>query len=37
VTTKSRGKSTRVTQVDQNVITFPTEQNQDYMIARHGT
>ncbi|MFC1805860.1 glycoside hydrolase N-terminal domain-containing protein [Planctomycetota bacterium] len=37
VTVKSRGKEVEVKEVDQNVITFPTEQGQEYALTRHGT
>ncbi len=37
VTITSRGKKVKASQVDPNVITFPTSQGQEYVIIRHGT
>ncbi|MGB2820234.1 MAG: glycoside hydrolase family 95 protein [Phycisphaerae bacterium] len=37
VTITSRGKKVEASQVDQNVITFPTDQGQEYVITRRGT
>ena len=37
VTITSRGKKVKASQVDQNVITFPTSQGQEYVIVPRGT
>ncbi|NQT52413.1 glycoside hydrolase family 95 protein, partial [bacterium] len=37
VTVTNRGKNVKVKEVGPNVITFPTDQGEEYVITRHGT